>query len=76
MKRNKEEMKMAKEICNGWLKYFDNNPEQAYASFIKNTLEFGCNLPSFMDGFSDFVKVSKHNINDTNFICIQRIFDL
>lgn len=76
MKRSKDEIKMARETCNGWLKYYDNNPEQAYTSFIKHTLEFGVNFPYYVEGLSDFVKASKENINDPNFMCMQRTFDL
>jgi len=76
MKRTRDEIKMANELCTNWLKYYENNPDLAYGGFLKNYIELGLNLPYYLDGLSDFVRVSKLNSHNVNFICIQRKFDL
>lgn len=76
MKRTREENKMANELCTNWLKYYDNNPDLAYGGFLKNYIELNITLPYYLDGLSDFIRVSKFNECNIDFVCIQRTFDL
>lgn len=59
MKRTPKEKQFAKELISIWLRKNNNNPNHAYAEFIRGHLEYGIDLPYYVTGLDEFISVSK-----------------
>lgn len=58
-RRNKDNMEQMKDLVSYYLTFSNNDPHKAYDEYIKEHLLSGKQLPYFIKGLEDFIKVAK-----------------